>query len=80
MKKIFTWLLFIVTCMNQDLSAQVYQTPSCSELGSSTYGPMYSTATANSTNRTAVIYNSSLLTAVVGAPMTNVYFKRVSTT
>lgn len=41
---------------------------------------MYSTATANSTNRTAVIYPSSQLTGIAGQVLNAAYFKRVTTT
>ncbi|WP_118973508.1 Ig-like domain-containing protein [Taibaiella koreensis] len=47
---------------------------------SSSYGPMYSTSTANATSRFAYIYPASQLTAIAGSTINNVYFHRASTT
>jgi hypothetical protein len=44
----------------------------------STYGPMYSTATANSTNRTATIYPASQLSGIANTILTNIYFHKAT--
>lgn len=78
MKKIilFLALLFAFNILN----AQVWTINSCSTSGSTAYGPMYSVSSANATNRTAVIYPSSQLSALAGKLLTNMYFKRNTTT
>jgi|GEM_PF-3976580 len=48
--------------------------------GSNVYGPMRSTATANATNRTAVIYPASQLTGISGQTLNNLYLYRTTTT
>ncbi|NBL64277.1 T9SS type A sorting domain-containing protein [Flavobacterium sp. NST-5] len=73
MKKITLLAMFFVCLLTY---GQVYEVPSCSNLGSSTYGPMNSVAGANATNRTAVIYPASQLSTVAGQVLTSVYFKR----
>jgi len=60
--------------------AQGFTVSSCSNLGSNTYGPMNSVATANSKNRTAFIIPASQLSAVAGGTFTSTFFKRVTTT
>ncbi len=52
-------------------------TPSAG-IGSSSYGPLYSTASANSTNRTAVIYPATQLTGVSGNLLSAIYYYRFS--
>lgn len=70
-------LLFAFTFGN----AQIWTINSCSaELGTNTYGPMSSVATANATSRVAVIYPASQLATLSGLQLTNMYFKRISTT
>ncbi|WP_339889029.1 fibronectin type III domain-containing protein [uncultured Flavobacterium sp.] len=78
MKKITIWLfaLFAFTQVN----AQLWTINSCSNLGTTTYGPMYSQATANSNNRTAVIYPASQLSTLNGQTLNSMYFQRSSTT
>lgn len=76
MKKITFLLLAFFSFVN--VNAQLWTINSCSNLGSSTYGPMYSIATANATNRTAVIYPSSQLVGVSGQELTNMYFQRTT--
>ena len=79
MKKIIflICLLFAFTQIN----AQTWTINSCSaELGSNTYGPMNSVATANATNRTAIIYPASQVGPITGKLLTSMYFKRISTT
>lgn len=60
------------------IKAQVWNVPYCSGLPSVTqsnaYGPMYSVATANATNRSAFIYPSSQLGAISGKVLTSIYF------
>lgn len=79
MKKItFLIVLFLMTFAS--MQAQLYTVPGCSTLGTTTYGPMYSTATANSTNRMAVIYPSSQLGTIAGQVINGMYFNRSSAT
>jgi len=78
MKKITLVLaMFLITISS--IHAQLYTVPSCSTLGSTTYGPMYSTSSANSTNRTAVIYPSSQLGTIAGQVINGMYFNRSTT-
>lgn len=70
---------------SMQLNAQTSIVNQCSGTNLSTtisnaYGPMYSVATANATNRTAVIYPVSQLTAIAGAPLTSVYYYRGTAT
>jgi hypothetical protein len=60
--------------------AQYWTIATCTVTSSTTYGPMYSTSTANATNRMAVIYPSSQLTGIVGQTLTNMYFQRATST
>jgi len=69
-------MLFFVTASY----AQLFTINSCSNLGSNTYGPMYSGTTANSNNRTAVIYPSSQLSSLAGQTLNAMYFQRSSAT
>ncbi len=48
-------------------------------LGTNTYGPMYSSATANSTSRTAFIYQASELTGISGEDIGSLFFNRYTT-
>lgn len=73
MKKITMLMLLFISMLSY---GQIYEVPSCSNLGSNTYGPMNSVATANATNRTAVIYPSSQLTGIAGQVLNALYFKR----
>lgn len=45
---------------------------------SNLYGPMYSVATANATNRIAVIYPASQLSGLAGKSLSSVYFHRAT--
>ncbi|MBL7707412.1 MAG: right-handed parallel beta-helix repeat-containing protein [Taibaiella sp.] len=60
------------------LKAQTTIVNYCSSLPAATqsnlYGPMYTVATANATNRIAVIYPASQLGSIAGNTLTNVYF------
>ncbi len=76
MKKITFILLFLVSCVTH---AQLFTIESCSNLDTSTYGPMYSIATAKATNRTAVIYPASQLQNITEAELTAAYFRRAGT-
>lgn len=68
-------ILFLITMSS--LHAQLYTVPSCATSGSSTsYGPMYSTSTANATSRTAVVYSSGQLNGVAGKVINGMYFNR----
>ena len=78
MKKI-TLLLALFLMTVSSMHAQLYTVPGCSTLGSTTYGPMYSTSSANSTNRTAVIYPSSQLGTIAGQVINGMYFNRSTT-
>ena len=61
------------------MQAQLFTADICSgNLGSSIYGSMYSTATANSTNIIAVVYKSSNLTLLPGQTLTNTNFRRTN--
>lgn len=64
----------------QSYLGQNYPVASCSDLGSNTYGPMNSTSTANSKNRTAFILPNSSINFLDGGNITSVFFKRSSTT
>lgn len=60
---------------------QAFTVAGCSgTLGSNNYGPMYSIATVNATNRTAVIYPASQLASIAGSTLTNIYFNRLTAT
>lgn len=60
------------------LQAQHYTVPMCGTSSTNTYGPMYSLSTANSTNRTAVIYPASQLSTIAGKTITSLYFQRAT--
>ncbi|GGD16735.1 T9SS C-terminal target domain-containing protein [Flavobacterium orientale] len=62
------------------IHAQLYSVPSCSTLGSTLYGPMYSAASANATNRYAVIYPASQLSGIAGQIVSGMYFNRSTAT
>lgn len=73
--KIF--LLFFVTIGY----GQQYQVPTClGTVASNSHGPMYSTATANATSRTAVVYPASQLGGIAGQTLSGVYFSRLAAT
>lgn len=78
MKKITLLLLLLFSI--GELNAQIWTINSCSNLGSNTYGPMYSTATANANNRTAVIYPASQLGTLSAQTLNAMYFQRNTTT
>jgi Ig-like domain CHU_C associated/Secretion system C-terminal sorting domain len=83
MKKIykvyFTSFLVVQFLIAFTATAQTFSVAGCSgTLGSSTYGPMYSVATASATNRTAVIYPASQLTTIANQLLTNIYFNRIT--
>ena len=79
MKK-FTLLFFLSMLFTIASYGQLFTVAGCSNLDTSTYGPMYSIATVNATNRTAVVYPSSQLTGISGQTLTSLYFKRVTAT
>ena len=79
MKKITIWLfaLFAFTQVN----AQLFSIDEClATVSSSTYGPMYSVATAGANNRSAALYPSSQLTGIAGQTLNTIYYKRLSAT
>jgi hypothetical protein len=58
---------------------QDYSLPICSNgIGTNTYGPMYSSTTANYGNRTAFILNASALTSIAGNTLTSIWFNRLA--
>ena len=75
-----SFLVFVLSVFFgvSSLEAQVWNAPYCSGLPSvtqsSTYGPMYSTSSANATNRSAYIYPASQLSAVSGTMISSIYF------
>ena len=79
MKKITFWILAFLGCLQ--MQAQLFTADICSgTLGSTSYGPMYSVAAAQATNRTAVIYQSSGLTMIAGQTLNAAYFRRNTAT
>ncbi|TXF77640.1 T9SS type A sorting domain-containing protein [Chryseobacterium sp.] len=81
MKKLNYFLLIVIMFVTfNSYSGQSYVVPACSDLGSTTYGPMNSNTTANSKNRTAFILPASQLVSIAGGTITSTYFKRSSAT
>lgn len=79
MKKVY--LIFLLCFASvAALQAQFYTVPTCSTTGTTTYGPMYSTSTANATSRYAYIYPSTQLTGISGTTISDIYFNRTTTT
>ncbi|WP_432672139.1 fibronectin type III domain-containing protein [Flavobacterium sp. SM2513] len=79
MKKITFWLFVLFGCLQ--MQAQLFTIENCAlTLSTTTYGPMYSVATANATSRTAVVYQSSKLVSLAGQTLTSVYFSRLTAT
>jgi hypothetical protein len=78
MKKITLLILALFAFVQ--VNAQLWTINSCSNLGSTTYGPMNTLATANSNSRKAVIYPSSQLTNLTGQVLNSMYFQRSTTT
>lgn len=79
--KLFYKILFAcIAILNfSAINAQTFTVAGCSgTLGSSSYGPMYSVATANATNRTAIIYPATQLTTIAASTITNLYFNRLT--
>lgn len=79
MRKITLWIfaLFAVTQVN----AQLWTITEClATVDSNIYGPMYSTANAGSTNRSAALYPASQLTGIAGQTLNNLYYKRITAT
>ncbi|MBS4041905.1 MAG: fibronectin type III domain-containing protein [Flavobacteriales bacterium] len=74
--KITLFLVLITSLVN----AQLWTIESCSNLGSNLYGPMYSTATANSASRSINIYPASQLIGVANQELTSMYFLRNTAT
>jgi len=78
MKKITLLFMLFVGFVSY---GQLWTINSCSaELGSSSYGPMSSVATANAVSRTAIIYPAAQLAGISGQELTSMYFKRTTGT
>jgi trimeric autotransporter adhesin len=80
-----TALLLVALLTMGIVNAQFFTVGQCSGtpsggLGTNVYGPMYSTATANSASRTAIIYPASQLSGISGQVLTSLYFYRFTTT
>src|SRR5690606_11575094 len=69
---------FLLGMGSGNMNAQVWTIDYCSGLPSvtqsSTYGPMYSTASANATNRLATVYPANQLTGIANQVLTGIYF------
>ncbi len=69
---------FLLGLSSAKMQAQIWTINYCSGLPSvtqsSAYGPMYSTASANATNRLATIYPASQLAGIANQVLTGVYF------
>lgn len=81
MKNLFT--IFMLVFLGNSAFSQSWTINYCSSapnlnLGSNSYGPMNTVATANATNRTAVIYPSSQLTGIAGKEFSIMYFYKVT--
>jgi hypothetical protein len=77
MKKITLKMLLLLAFSTFNLNAQIWSIPSCSQsLGTTVYGPMFSTASGNATNRTAIIYPASQLSGISGQTLNKMFFKR----
>ena len=75
--------LFLLSFISNKISAQTWIVDMCSNgppsaTTSSSYGPMYSTSTANATSRTAVIYPANELGTIAGAYISNIYFNKAT--
>ncbi|RST25886.1 fibronectin type III domain-containing protein [Chryseobacterium lacus] len=74
----FLLAFFLLGLSSARLDAQVWTINLCSGLPggtqSATYGPMYSTASANATNRLTSIYPASQLGGIANQVLTGVYF------
>jgi hypothetical protein len=79
MKKILFTLFSFAISFIYSYAQPAWTIAKCTNLGSTTYGPMYSTSTANANNRTAVIYPSSQLTALAGSSLSSIFFNRTTT-
>lgn len=77
MKKHITLLFLLLSLLS---FSQIWTIESCSNLGSNTYGPMYSVATANAANRSINIYPSSQLVGIANQELTSMYFLRNTAT
>jgi len=78
-------MLSVGLAVSAILTAQIVLVDQCSGApatgaGSTSFGPMYSVATANASSRTAIIYPASQLTALVGQTITSTYFYRLTAT
>src|SRR5690606_35508144 len=75
-RKITLLLLMMVSSLS---FGQLFTIETCLTVDSNTYGPMNSVATANATNRTAVIYPASQLVGISEQVLTAIYFRRAGT-
>ncbi|MBW7951791.1 MAG: hypothetical protein H3C56_04355 [Chitinophagaceae bacterium] len=80
MRKILLLLtLALVSLCNVNAQTPQWQIGTCSILSSNLYGPMYSVAGANATNRYATIYPVAQLGGIMpGSTITSVFFRRVT--
>ena len=80
MKKItllFGFMMFFITTSY----AQLFTITEClATVDSNLYGPMYSNASANATNRSAALYPSSQLAGIAGQTLNTLYYKRLTAT
>ena len=74
----FLLAVFLLGMSVEKMNAQVWTINLCSgmpgDTQSATYGPMYSTASANATNRLTSIYPASQLGGIANQVLTGVYF------
>ncbi|KQR92497.1 hypothetical protein ASG01_11300 [Chryseobacterium sp. Leaf180] len=73
--------IFVALLITNFSFAQLVQVGgTCSTAGNNSYGPMNSTTSPLSTNRTAVIYPSTQLIGIANQQITSLYFNKVSST
>jgi hypothetical protein len=78
MKKI-TLLFWLMLFFVSTSYAQLFTITECTAtVDSNIYGPMYSSVTAGSTNRSAALYPSSQLTGIAGQTLNALYYKRLT--
>ena len=79
MRKATLWLILLFITFAQSYG-QIFTENTCDNLGTTTYVPMHSVATANATNRSASLIPSSNLTGIAGQTLTSIYFERTTAT
>ncbi|MBX7262783.1 MAG: hypothetical protein K1X46_01880, partial [Chitinophagaceae bacterium] len=78
MKKFLFFFCFLLLAIGSTIAQPMWSIATCSNLTSTTYGPMYSTSTANATNRTAIIYPATQLVGVANTTLTSMFIKRAT--